>query len=243
MTRRFNPFLARIVPHLVAIGLIFACIELALWQQDRAQEKAALLNQWETAATIEINSPLELEQAPLYTEVRLTGRWDQRRHILLDNQTRQNHPGVHVFVPFRPTGTDVIYFVNRGWQPWYRVSGEWPEYETPQGIQTIQGRLSSPPSVGFQLGQASPLDPDQWPNLMTYFDLSRLRAVFGPDVADRVILLDPSDPAHLSKDPWPSINMGPDRHQAYAFQWLAIALAIFVIWLALSFRFYRKRHE
>jgi len=243
MTRRIKPFLVHIIPHLVAIGLIFVCIELALWQQDRAQEKATRLAQWESAATLEINSPAELEQAPPYTEVRLTGQWDLSRHILLDNQTRQNHPGVHVFVPFRPAGSDVIYFVNRGWQPWYRVSGEWPEYQTPEGAQTIQGRLSPPPSVGFQLGEASPLDPEQWPNLMTYFDLSRLQAVFGPEVADRVILLDPSDPAHLSGDPWPSVNMGPDRHRAYAFQWLAIASAIFIIWLALSYRFYRKRHE
>ncbi len=243
MTRRIQPFLVRSVPHLVAGALILVCIQLAFWQQDRAQEKAQLLDQWETAGVIEAQSLAELEQAPLFADVTITGQWDSKRHILLDNQTRQNHPGVHVFVPFRLAGSNAIYFVNRGWQPWYRVSGEWPEYETPGGIQTIRGRLTKPPRVGFQIGEAQPLDPDNWPNLMTYFDVSRLQAVFGPEVAQRVILLDSTHPAHLSGDPWPSVNMGPDRHLAYAFQWFAIALAILIIWIALTYRFYRKHHE
>lgn len=243
MTRRIRPFLIQSIPHLVAGGLILVCIQLAFWQQERAAEKASLLSQWETAPILETPSPTELAQAPLFAEVRLTGHWEPTRHILLDNQTRQNHPGVHVFVPFRLAESQMIYMVNRGWQPWYRVTDEWPEYDTPEGEQTIQGRLSAPPRVGLQIGEASPLDPNEWPNLMTYFDTHRIQAVFGPDVAERVILLEPTELAHLSGDPWPSVNMVPDRHLAYAFQWFAIALAILVIWIALTYRFYRKHHE
>ncbi len=243
MTRWIRPILVQSVPHLVAGGLILACIQLAFWQQDRADEKATLLSQWENAPILETQSPTELAKAPMFSEVRVTGDWEPTRHILLDNQTRQNHPGVHVFVPFRLAQSKTIYFVNRGWQPWYRTADQWPEYETPKGTQTIQGRLSAPPRVGLQIGEAAPLDPDDWPNLMTYFDIGRIQAVFGPDVAERIILLEPSEPTHLSGDPWPSVNMGPDRHLAYAFQWFAIALAILVIWIALTYRFYRKRHE
>lgn len=243
MTHWIRSFLIQSIPHLVAGGLILVCIQLAFWQQDRAKEKASLLSQWQTASIIEANNLTELEQAPLFSKVTITGQWDPTRHVLLDNQTRQNHPGVHVFVPFQLDGSDAVYFVNRGWQPWYRVTDEWPQYDTPAGNQTIRGRLSQPPQVGFQLGEASPLDPNNWPNLMTYFDISRIQTAFGPEVAERIVLLDPEDPSHLSGDPWPSVNMGPDRHLAYAFQWFAIALAILIIWIALTYRLYRKHHE
>jgi hypothetical protein len=36
-------------------------------------------------------------------------------------------------------------------------------------------------------------------------------------VQDRVILLDPDHPAHLSGDEWQPVTFGPERHRAYAF--------------------------
>jgi surfeit locus 1 family protein len=241
MTRSFGQISKHIVPHVVAAGLIVVCLQLSHWQTNRADEKASLIQQWANAPTLFAEDIGVLADAPTYTKVSLTGRFDPERHILLDNQTRNNHPGVHVFVPFLLDGSDLIYLVNRGWQPWFRHLGQWPEYPTPTNTLTIQGRLSDPPRVGFQLGEAAPLDPSSWPNLMTYLDLGRIQTVLGPDVASRIILLDPEDPMHLSKDPWPSVNMGPDRHTAYAFQWLAIAVAILIIWIALSYRFYWRK--
>lgn len=229
------------IPHLAALCLVLVCFELAGWQQDRAAEKARLIEQWDQALDLSSNAPVNLNSAPLFSKITLEGELDQTRHVLLDNQTRNNHPGVHVLVPFYPAQSEHIILVNRGWQPWLRHSGEWPKYETPEGLITIQGRLSDPPKVGFQLGEVPPLNDQAWPNLMTYFDLSRIQEAFGPDVVSRIILLDPTSPHHLSKDPWPSVNMTPERHQAYAFQWLAIALAIGLIWASLSYRFYWKK--
>jgi len=244
MAITFTTMVGRVLPHLVAIGCIVACIQLGFWQQQRADYKQARLTQWAQAPMLVSPSTQQMQTAPPFSQVELTGRFDPQRHILLDNQTRNNHPGVHVFVPFRLSGGSTIVMVNRGWQPYYRHTQQWPEYSTPEQTLTITGRLSPPPRVGLQLGQAAPLDPEQWPNLMTYFDLGRIQTVFGPEVFEQILLLHPDHPAHLSQDPWPEVNMGPDRHTAYAFQWFTIAGVIFLIWLGLSYRFYRtKSHE
>ena len=243
MHRSIGGVVGRILPQLAAIGCIVACIQLGFWQQQRAEYKQTRLSQWEQAPTLIQPSAERMRQAPAFSQVQLTGRFDPSRHILLDNQTRNNHPGVHVFVPFQLSSEPSIVLVNRGWQPYYRHTNEWPDYSTPSEEITLTGRLSPPPRVGLQLGQAEPLDPSEWPNLMTYFDLGRIQTVLGPEVFDQVLLLDPNHSSHLSQDPWPGVNMGPDRHTAYAFQWFAIAAVILLIWLGLSYRFYWKKNE
>ncbi len=229
--------LIRILPHLAAFVAVVLCARLALWQFDRAEEKQALLDQWDNAEAAQISG----EHLPeLFAPVQARGRLDPERHVLLDNQTRNNHPGVHVFTPFRPEGSDLVFMVNRGWQPWNRREGELPSVNTPEGTLTISARFSDIPRVGLQLGQTSPLDGEHWPNLMTYYDTQRIREVLGPEVVDGVLLLDPEHDAHFTGDPWPTVNIGPERHQGYAFQWISIGLAIITIWLVLTIRGLRK---
>jgi surfeit locus 1 family protein len=224
------------LPHLAAILVLLGCARLMLWQLDRAEEKQALLNQWEAAPT----ASLDDEQLADYTPVTGTGRFDSRRHVLLDNQVRNNHPGVHVFTPFHPDNSDRIILVNRGWQPFDRRSGQWPEFETGTATIELSGRISPPPRVGLQIGRAEPLDSEHWPNLMTYFDLEHLQDVFGPRLYEKVMLLDSDHPAHLTGDPWRPVTMGPERHQGYAFQWASIGFVVFLIWVILTIRALRK---
>lgn len=227
------------LPHVVALLVLIACIQLSLWQLDRADEKSDLMSQWESAEALDL-SVFEAEGAPLYSEVSGAGRFDPHRQIFLDNQIRSNHPGVHVFTPFTPEGTDQIILINRGWQPWLRRSGQWPEFDTPTEPVTIRGRISEPPRVGLEIGRAEPLNPEQWPNLMTYFDIERIRDAMGSSVAGQVILLDPEHAEHLTGDEWRLINMGPDKHRGYAFQWASIGLAVFILWLILTLRSFRR---
>jgi surfeit locus 1 family protein len=227
------------LPHIAAVLVLIACARLSLWQLDRAEEKAELTRQWESAVALDLSALGETD-LPLYSEVAGIGRFDRERQILLDNQVRGNHPGVHVFTPFTPEGSDQIILVNRGWQPWLRRSGQWPEFDTPAEPVMIRGRISEAPRVGLQLGRADALNPQQWPNLMTYFDIERIRDAMGPAVASQVILLDPEHTAHLTGDEWRLINMGPEKHRGYAFQWASIGLAVFLIWLILTLRSFRR---
>ncbi|MEE4331741.1 MAG: SURF1 family protein [Wenzhouxiangella sp.] len=238
-TRTLTSTLRIIVPHLAAALVILGCVRLAVWQLDRAEYKRTLGEQWLNAPALSFDEAAD-GAAPQYSRIEGSGRFDAERQVFLDNQIRLNHSGVHVFTPFIPASGKALYLVNRGWQPWDRQSGSWPEFPTPAGTITLSGRLSGPPRVGLQLGEAAPLDPDDWPNLMTYFDLERLSEAFGADLAGQIILLDPDHPAHLTGDQWQLINMGPERHTGYAFQWASIGLAVFVIWLVLTIRSRRR---
>lgn len=236
--RQTSPW-RRVIPHLAALVAIVLCLRLALWQVDRADEKAALMTLWETSEPVSL---LELNaEIANFSPATGAGVFDPHRTILLDNQVRNNHPGVHVFSSFIPVDGERIILVNRGWQPWLRRSGEWPVFDTPTAPVEISGRLSEPPRVGLQLGEEPPIDTASWPSLMTYFDMDRLREAFGDQLHDQVLLLDPEHPAHLSGDAWAPINMGPEKHMGYAFQWVSIGSAILIIWLVLTLRNLRRR--
>lgn len=229
----------RIVPHLTAAIVIVLCAHLSLWQIDRAADKQQRLDAWQEASPVELSG--DAPESLLHRPVAARGRFDPERHVLLDNQMRNHHSGVHVFTPFRPEGRDEIWLVNRGWQPMTRRAGGMPQFDTPPGVVAIQGRLAEPPDVGLRLGQSRELDDENWPHLVTYFDLERIRPVFEQPVRSSVILLDPDHPAHLSGDEWRPVTFGPERHRAYAFQWAAIGSAVLIVWIALTLRSLRRK--
>jgi len=226
-----------LVPQIAAVLVLSLTVQLAFWQVDRAELKAELLDRWEQSVPVALGDQA-IEQIPDLSVVTATGRFDPNRHVLLDNQTRNSHPGVHVFSLFIPSDDSPPFLTNRGWQPWLRSSGDWPEFETIDQEIQISGRLTHPPRPGLRLGEALPLDPENWPNLMTYLELERVRDVFGSALADRVLLLDPEHNLHLSGDEWPRVNMGPERHRGYAFQWAAISLAVLILWVGLTLRYF-----
>lgn len=236
MTRRIY----QIVPHVAAIAVILLCVRLAVWQLERAESRQQLLDAWQDAPAVDLETASDAPE-PGYARVIARGRLDAARHILLDNQVRNSRSGVHVFTPFRPEGSDEIWLVNRGWQPMTRQTQQIPGFTTPARPVTIRGRLSEPPDVGIRIGRADPLDSRDWPNLMTYFDLDRIREVFDDPVRSSVILLDPDHPAHLSGDAWQPLTFGPERHRAYAFQWSAIGSVVFIIWIVLTVRSFRRK--
>lgn len=236
---RIRRILLGVLPHLAALIVIAGCLKLASWQMDRAEFKQGLLTAWTDAEAVDL-SRIGAETDERYLRVDSRGHFDTRRHILLDNQIRHGHAGVHVFTPFKPERSDRIWLVNRGWQPLPDRDAGPPAFDTDERTVSIRGRLSEPPRVGLQIGRAEPLDPDNWPNLMTYFDLERIRDVLGGNVQDRIILLDPDHPAHLTGDDWQPVVFGPERHRAYAFQWLSIGAVVLLIWLVLTVRSFRK---
>lgn len=231
---RPSSLVTRWLPHFAAILVIFMCARLAVWQFDRAEEKQEMLQSWQRAETVTLDKPPPEEH--IYARVQARGFFDPSRNVLLDNQMRNGQPGVHVFTPFQPEGMTRSWLVNRGWYPLPSRQGPLPEVDTPDGGLAIRGRLANPPRVGLELGTARPLEADHWPNLVTYLDIDRVESALGTELADRVILLEPAHAAHLTGDEWRPVNFGPDRHRAYAWQWITMAVAVFIIWLALTWR-------
>jgi cytochrome oxidase assembly protein ShyY1 len=230
--------LIRVLPHLAAVLVVLMCGRLAIWQFDRAAEKRDVLQAWEGANAVSLDQAVS--DGTLYGRVRAQGRFDTERHVLLDNQVRAGQAGVHVLTPFRPLDGRTAWLVNRGWHALPSRQRPLPRIDTPAGTVTIEGRVSHPPRVGRQLGEARALDPGDWPNLVTYLDIARVEDALELDLADRVILLDPAHDTHLTGDEWRPVSFGPDRHRAYAWQWITMGIVVFLIWVALTWRSLRR---
>lgn len=229
------------IPHLAAVLVITGFLGLMSWQLERAEYKAGILAGSNSEQVIDLvdtgNDPV------LPQHIRASGRFDDTRQVLLDNQVRDFQTGVHVFTPFFSEDGRIL-LVNRGWAAWPARDQTLPDPKLDNlmlSIQTeIHGVLNQPPGVGLRLGQAEPLNTDKWPNRMTYFDLEPLRAVFGQSLAPFIIQLSPEHSAHLTGDEWTIVTFGPERHIGYAITWGLMALVVFVIWLVLSIRYTRK---
>ncbi|NKI36047.1 SURF1 family protein [Wenzhouxiangella sp. XN79A] len=226
-----------LVPHLAAAAVVCGCVALMLWQIDRAEDKRQRLAEVAAAPTLTLSDVSAETAVP--ARVRSSGRFEADRQLLLDNQVHQRQPGVQVFTPWRGDDGRLV-LVNRGWAPWSDRRPPRPD-PRPPAIQRIEGLLVAPPEVGLRLGAGSELDPDGWPNLVTYFDPEPLAGLYGPELLPQVIRLDPDHPAHLTGADWPVVTFGPERHLGYAFQWGLMAAVVVAIWSGLSWRAHRAR--
>lgn len=216
---------------LFALAALFA--GLGNWQLQRKAEKEALFEQFDHAPSLEIGRALE--QGRRFARVEAWGRFDTGRHLLLDNRTYRGRAGVHVLTPF-VLGDGRLVLVNRGWLPLPPDRMSLPAVPTDGAPRTIHGRLNSVRSEGPRLGPPDRLDPDQWPQLVTYLDPEPLSDLFGTQLPPWLIQLDANEDEGFEGREWKAAVMPPATHGAYAVQWFALSVAAVVIWLALGYR-------
>lgn len=218
---------------LLLLPLAAGMASLGLWQLQRMEQKQALLTAFEQAPTLELNAAVN--EAPRYSRVTVEGSFDMTRHILLDNMIFQGKSGVHVLTPFT-SDTGVTILANRGWLPLPPDRSRFPDFATPDTTVRISATLAPPPEHRQRLGKPDVLDPDQWPQLVTYLDIASVSEVLGRELPQRVLWLDADDPAGFQGRDWSPATMSPERHRAYAVQWFGLAAAAIVIWLVLILR-------
>lgn len=216
---------------LVLLACLFAM--LGNWQEKRAQDKAVLEQQHRVAGAFPLKTAME--QRSRFASVDVNGRYDARRHVLLDNQIWKGRAGVYVFTPFYAAdGTNLL--VNRGWLPLAPDRKTLPEIPTPQQALAIKGMLNTLPVPGRILGSADQLEQEQWPQLVTYLNLSDISGSLGVTLEDWVIQLSPSEPSGFDGREWKPVFLSSSRHKGYAFQWFALVAACVVMWIFLGFR-------
>ena len=138
---------------LLALLVIALCVRLGFWQLDRMHQKQAMLGA--VQHVLDAREPGSLAvaadagRARSYDWAAGSGRFADAPAVILDNQGRDERPGVRVYRAFLPdAGVPVL--VELGWKP---LPGDrtMPAIPTPAATR-VEGLLLPPPSPGLARG-------------------------------------------------------------------------------------------
>ncbi|GHA06171.1 SURF1-like protein [Arenicella chitinivorans] len=211
---------------------------------DRAEQKKQILIELQTRSKADELDAKSLRAAIQssgfksdyrYRKVRIDGRFLPEHTLFVDRQVMQTKVGYLVVTPFRPTGTDDVMLVARGWVPAGDDRQALPDIRTPVESVELSGRLNvlTPPPPLWDERYSVMLD-EVW----QFLPEAELEARLGFAVLPLMLELAPSTPAPVGfKIQWPAIDdQWVAKHSAYAFQWFAMAAAFVVACLVLVFR-------
>jgi len=221
---------------LVAAGLA----SLGAWQLGRMHQKQALLDAVQQVLDQRRPQPLALAADAARTRdydwASGAGRFIDAPAVLLDNQQRDERPGVRAYRVFQPAATGAApLLVELGWLP-LPGNRQLPDVPRPSGEVQVAGLLAPPPSHGILAAVVAQQPAGQL--LATGLDAPALREQLRqPSLAPRVLKLDPAAPLGYARDLDVLPNtLPPERHLGYAVQWFALALAVLAIAALLTFR-------
>ena len=240
----------------LAIVIVLAMLRLGVWQLDRAEQKTELLNQVKAYSRLpaaELKSLLgELDAAMRFRKVVATGRYLAEKSIYIDNQVLAGQVGYRVFTPFlisessASINTNNVIMIDRGWISVGESRAQLPAFISSAETITLAGRLNTPPAKppiwndkysvsDGQLWQYLPLQEYAKQMQLTVLPLVLELA---PELTDSELgsQLEPR-PDPQFKRMWLEIDdEWVAKHQGYAFQWFAMALAFCIACLVLLIR-------
>jgi surfeit locus 1 family protein len=191
-------------------------------------------------------SPADAE----YRRVRVAGRLDYARELVLPGRAHQGSPGVHLLTPLLLPGRDTAVLVNRGWVyspdgatvdlARWRVDGDREPGDSLAAAASFTGVARVVPRGGRSLVAAD----SRRPYLLRPFDLAAVAGRLPYPVAAVYVAALPDDPEAApnadapARIAQPSLGEGP--HLGYAVQWFSFA-AIAVVGFAVFLR--RERRD
>lgn len=212
-------------PAVAAVLLIAAFVTLGFWQLDRAAEKIARQELFDVGgAHIDVR---DVSSTVEYQPLQATGHYIEDRQFLIDNMISNGRLGYFVLTPFELSPNAPLLIVNRGWIASGGDRSKLPAIPVAGGTTKISGLSGHLPRVGIRPGGAFD-GADGWPKLASFPQMSELADVLGRDLLPYVLLLDPDSGSTLVRD-WRPHEQGAMMHYGYAFQWFAMAIAVFAI--------------
>lgn len=219
------PILATLVTLVAFVTMLY----LGMWQLDRAQQKQQRLQQIQLKTQL---APMGIDELRLLDDMRdapvaVVGRF-LAQVFLLDNRVYQGKVGYQLVAVLQTDSGDLL--VNLGWLKAPEFRQQVPEYEVPVGLVEVQGMVAVPqlnPMIRETAGAN-----DGWPKVVQQLDIPKLEALRGNgDLLDWVLLLSPEADFGYVRE-WQPVVMPPQKHQAYAMQWFALAIAAIVVYAA-----------
>lgn len=224
------------------LGSLGVCLGIALgmWQLDRAAQKTRWheAQQAQASATPLSADALRAQLAAhgslpatwLHRPVALQGHWLPAHTVYLDNRQMQGRPGFFVLTPLQLDGAGVV-LVQRGW-----IARNFQErlvlqpITTPAGPVTVHGQLAGLPARLYALGEGEVADPAA-PHIRQNLDIAAFAQSSGVALWPTTVVQTDAASEGLLRE-WIQPSRSIATHQAYAFQWFAIAavLAAMLLW-------------
>ncbi|HHJ35407.1 MAG TPA: SURF1 family protein [Gammaproteobacteria bacterium] len=228
---RFNP---GVISTVVTVALLYVMISLGFWQLDRAafkdtlQQKIMERKSLSASGLDELPAPIEDRR---YLPVKFTGEYDGPHSFLLDNKTLKSNVGYHVFTPVKISDSKAV-LVARGFVKMGRTREQLPAIAPPSGKIEFRGLLDLPPSRALVLAD-NVQQTERWPVVLQYVDLAELSQLLGYELYDMVLWSDKDEAGSLEYD-LPVLNLNSAKNTGYAFQWFAMSLALFIIYVVVN---------
>ena len=227
----FNP---GVLSSLITAGFLYVMISLAFWQLDRAEFKESLQqNITERKSLIPVNFdalPQSIKNRR-FRPVTFIGEFDGQHSFLLDNITYNGHVGYRVFTPVKVNDSTTI-LVNRGFVSQGKTREQLPEIETPGGKIELSGLLDFSPSRTLLLAE-NVQETSRWPVVLQYVDLIEISQLVDYELYDMVLWLNPDEAGSFEYN-LPVLNLNAAKNNGYAFQWFAMSLALFIIYIVVN---------
>lgn len=218
----------------VAVLLSALFVRLGVWQLSRHAERAARNELRERRLAL---PPLDLRTLPLpaadsvrWRRIRLDGRYDAAREIVLRARARDGVPGVEVLTPLHlAAGGDApAVLVLRGWLPApdglrADLADGWP---VPHPDTTIRATVTGVAETSWAVRSARPLRipyDDREHVVFVAPDLEAARDVLPYPVAPFWVRATDPGPAGEALRPPRGPEAGAGPHVAYAIQWFSFA--------------------
>ncbi len=227
-------FTPTLIPTLIFIPLFWGLCQLGLWQFHRAEYKHELEKNYaeHTRAPAlswnQIHSPLKQH----FNRVRISGIYENQRSFLIDNAVLNHRVGYWVITPFKISRQSKWLLINRGWIARKANRLDLPQLPMISGQQTIEGLIQLPPTKSFVL--SGERESSTWPQVLEKLDLKEISSLLSYPVQNFLLLLSPQSPGGFEREWVAQAGLPPERHQAYAIQWFALALSLAIIYLALN---------
>lgn len=231
LSYHFNP---GIFSTLITVALLYTMMSLAFWQMDRAEFKDTLQQKIIERKNL---SPVTLAELPASSEsrryhpVKIIGEFDNQHSFLLDNITFNGDVGYHVFTPVKVNDAKTI-LVNRGFVSQGKTRDQLPEVDAPGGKIEISGMLDFSPSRTLLLAE-NVQEMSRWPVVLQYVDLTEISQLLSYELYDMVLWLNPDEAGSFEYD-LPVLNLNAAKNNGYAFQWFAMSLALFIIYIVVN---------
>jgi surfeit locus 1 family protein len=224
---------------LFTVVMVPLMIGLGFWQLQRGDEKAALAalfeaRQQQHPASIDAlwNLP---DESLAYLRVQLSGSFLPDAYFLLDNQVRAGKVGYQVLGILQLSDQTGSVLVNRGWIAGDADREALPEVPDVAGRVEITGHVYVAPGAPYLLAEQRL--STNWPKRIQAVEMDKIApAMTGlapGEVFPFPVRIDDDQPGALAVE-WQVVNSSPQKHQAYAVQWFAMAAVLFVFYLLRS---------